>query len=70
MVYPQGFSRFPPARLEQFAVDNRITARSGLRSGLLPDFPGPLCAREAEQDKVYYHHAVGHDIILQEWMNR
>jgi alpha-glucosidase len=42
----------------------------GQRSGLLPDFPGSFArskTRTAQQDKIYYHHAAGHDIILKDW---
>ena len=61
----------PPARLEQFAVDvpdigpqwaaDQIFIRSS------PDRFARSLPREAEQDRVYYHHAAGQEIILRDW---
>jgi alpha-glucosidase len=68
---PQGFSRFPPARLEQFAVDYRTMVRSGstIRSFIKSSLTALPAARRTppQQDKVYYHHAAGHDIIFKAW---
>ncbi|MFQ8717481.1 MAG: alpha amylase N-terminal ig-like domain-containing protein [Enterobacter hormaechei] len=45
---PQGFSRFPPARLEQFAVDHPDNGPQWVNDqGLLPDFPTALRAAKS-----------------------
>ncbi len=44
----------------------RTAARSGCRSNFYQIFPDRFArsqSREAGQDKVYYHHAAGHDIV-------
>ena len=68
---PQGFSRFPPARLEQFAVDHPDNGPQWVNDQvfyqIFPDRFARSEKRNADQDKVYYHHAVGHDIILKKW---
>ncbi|XPE40884.1 hypothetical protein ACNKHK_02035 [Shigella flexneri] len=60
---PQGFSRFPPARLEQFAVDvPDIGPLWSADQVFYQNLPGSFTrsrSREAEQDHVYYHHAAG-----------
>lgn len=68
---PQGFNRFPPARLEQFAVD---LPDSGLQwvadqvfYQIFPDRFARSETREAEQDRVYHHHAAGRDIVRKSW---
>lgn len=68
---PQGFSRFPPARLEQFAVDYPDNGPQWVNDQvfyqIFPDRFARSEKRTAGQDKVYYHHAAGHDIILKKW---
>ncbi|HDR2689406.1 maltodextrin glucosidase [Enterobacter ludwigii] len=68
---PQGFSRFPPARLEQFAVDYPDNGPQWVNDQvfyqIFPDRFARSEKRTADQDKVYYHHAAGHDIILKAW---
>lgn len=68
---PQGFSRFPPARLEQFAVDvpdnGPQWAADQIFYQIFPDRFARSQSREATQDNVYYHHAAGHDIVRREW---
>ncbi|EGI5982788.1 maltodextrin glucosidase, partial [Salmonella enterica subsp. enterica serovar London] len=68
---PQGFSRFPPARLEQFAVDVPDSGPQWVADQIFyqifPDRFARSQSREAGQDKVYYHHAAGHDIVRKEW---
>ncbi|WP_330985323.1 MULTISPECIES: maltodextrin glucosidase [Enterobacterales] len=68
---PQGFSRFPPARLEQFAVDVPDIGPQWVADQvfyqIFPDRFARTEPRSAEQDNVYYHHAAGRDIVLREW---
>ncbi|HCU0796709.1 MULTISPECIES: maltodextrin glucosidase [Citrobacter] len=68
---PQGFSRFPPARLEQFAVDvpdnGPQWAADQIFYQIFPDRFARSQSREATQDNVYYHHAAGYDIVRREW---
>lgn len=68
---PQGFSRFPPARLEQFAVDVPDNGPQWVADQIFyqifPDRFARSQPREAEQDNVYYHHAAGQDIVLHDW---
>ncbi|EGT0636380.1 maltodextrin glucosidase [Citrobacter freundii] len=68
---PQGFSRFPPARLEQFAVDVPDNGPQWVADQvfyqIFPDRFARSQSREAGQDNVYYHHAAGHDIVRREW---
>lgn len=68
---PQGFSRFPPARLEQFAVDYPDNGPQWVNEQIFyqifPDRFARSEKRTADQDKVYFHHAAGHDIILKKW---
>ena len=68
---PQGFNRFPPARLEQFAVDlpdsgPQLVAEQVYYQNF-PDRFARSQSREAEQDVTYYHHAAGHDIVRKAW---
>lgn len=62
---PQGFSRMPPARLEQFAVDvpdiGPQWAADQIFYQIFPDRFARSLPREDEQDHVYYHHAAGQD---------
>ena len=68
---PQGFSRFPPARLEQFAVDVPDNGPQWVADQvfyqIFPDRFARSQTREAQQDNVYYHHAAGQDIVLRDW---
>ncbi len=68
---PQGFQRFPPARLEQFAVDVPDSGPQWVADQvfyqIFPDRFARSEAREAGQDEVYYHHAAGQDIVLKAW---
>lgn len=68
---PQGFSRFPPARLEQFAVDAPDSGPQWVADQvfyqIFPDRFARSSSRDAQQDKVYYHHAAGQEIVLREW---
>lgn len=68
---PQGFGRFPPARLEQFAVDVPDNGPQWVADQIFyqifPDRFARSQSREAGQDNVYYHHAAGHDIVRREW---
>ena len=68
---PQGFQRFPPARLEQFAVDVPDRGPQWVPDQvfyqIFPDRFARSEAREAGQDEVYYHHAAGQDIVLKAW---
>lgn len=68
---PQGFSRFPPARLEQFAVDAPDSGPQWVASQvfyqIFPDRFARSASRDAQQDKRYYHHAAGQEIVLRDW---
>ena len=68
---PQGFNRFPPARLEQFAVDLPDSGPQWVADQVFYQiFPARFArskSREAEQDVTYYHHAAGHDIVRKAW---
>lgn len=68
---PQGFSRFPPARLEQFAVDLPDAGAQWVADQvfyqIFPDRFARSAARDAEQDAVYYHHAAGREIVRKAW---
>ncbi|MCZ4672887.1 maltodextrin glucosidase [Citrobacter sedlakii] len=68
---PQGFSRFPPARLEQFAVDAPDNGPQWVADQIFyqifPDRFARSQPREAQQDNVYFHHAAGQDIVLRDW---
>lgn len=68
---PQGFSRFPPARLEQFAVDLPDSGPQWVADQIFyqifPDRFARTEPRASEQDNVYYHHAAGREIVLREW---
>ena len=68
---PQGFNRFPPARLEQFAVDLPDSGPQWVADQvfyqIFPDRFARSQSREAEQDATYYHHAAGHNIVRKAW---
>ncbi|WP_039056270.1 maltodextrin glucosidase [Enterobacter sp. Bisph1] len=68
---PQGFSRFPPARLEQFAIDLPDSGPQWVADQvfyqIFPDRFARSLPRGEEQDKVYYHHAAGQSIVLRNW---
>ncbi|MFS9381279.1 maltodextrin glucosidase [Citrobacter sp. ANG330] len=68
---PLGFSRFPPARLEQFAVDAPDSGPQWVADQvfyqIFPDRFARSSSRDAQQDKVYYHHAAGQEIVLRDW---
>lgn len=68
---PQGFSRFPPARLEQFAVDLPDAGPQWVVDQvfyqIFPDRFARSAARDADQDAVYYHHAAGREIVRKAW---
>ncbi|NDO80544.1 maltodextrin glucosidase [Citrobacter sp. NCU1] len=68
---PQGFSRFPPARLEQFAVDVPDNGPQWVADQIFyqifPDRFARSQPRGEHQDNVYYHHAAGQDIVLCDW---
>lgn len=68
---PQGLNRFPPARLEQFAVDLPDSGPQWVADQvfyqIFPDRFARSQSREAEQDATYYHHAAGHNIVRKAW---
>jgi len=68
---PQGFSRFPPARLEQFAVDYPDAGPEWVVEQvfyqIFPDRFARSQQRNPERDKTYYHHTAGHETIFHEW---
>ncbi|MGK1402449.1 maltodextrin glucosidase [Klebsiella pneumoniae] len=68
---PQGFTRFPPARLEQFAIDPPDAGPQWVADQvfyqIFPDRFARSAARDADQDAVYYHHAAGREIVRKAW---
>lgn len=68
---PQGFSDFPPPRLEQFAVDVPDSGPDWVADQvfyqIFPDRFARGKNRTPEQDNVYWHHAAGRDIVRREW---
>jgi len=68
---PQGFSRFPPARLEQFAVDYPDAGPEWVVEQvfyqIFPDRFARSQQRNPERDKTYFHHAAGHETIFHQW---
>lgn len=68
---PQGFSRFPPARLEQFAIDTPDSGPQWVADQvfyqIFTDRFARSLPRESSQDNLYYHHAAGQNIELRSW---
>ena len=68
---PQGVSRFPPARLEQFAVDYPDAGPEWVVEQvfyqIFPDRFARSQRRNPQLDKTYYHHAAGQETIFREW---
>lgn len=68
---PQGFSPFPPARLEQFAVDSPDSGPQWVAEQVFYQiFPDRFARSEQhpdQQNNVYYHHAAGQEIVLRDW---
>ncbi len=68
---PQGFSDFPPPRLEQFAVDLPDSGPDWVADQvfyqIFPDRFARSKDRTPEQDSVYWHHAAGREIVRREW---
>lgn len=68
---PQGFTRFPPDRLEQFAIDLPDAGPQWVADQvfyqIFPDRFARSAARDADQDAVYYHHAAGREIVRKAW---
>ncbi|HCL6389021.1 TPA: maltodextrin glucosidase [Klebsiella pneumoniae] len=68
---PQGFTRFPPARLEQSAIDLPDAGPQWVADQvfyqIFPDRFARSAARDADQDAVYYHHAAGREIVRKAW---
>ncbi|MHB4545453.1 maltodextrin glucosidase [Klebsiella pneumoniae] len=68
---PQGFTRFPPARLEPFAIDLPDAGPQWVADQvfyqIFPDRFARSAARDADQDAVYYHHAAGREIVRKAW---
>lgn len=68
---PQGFTRFPPARLELFAIDLPDAGPQWVADQvfyqIFPDRFARSAARDADQDAVYYHHAAGREIVRKAW---
>ena len=68
---PKGFSDFPPAKLDLFALDWPDNGPQWVSDQIFyqifPDRFARSPARREGQDSVYHHHAAGHDIILRGW---
>ncbi len=68
---PQGLTRFPPARLEQFAVDSPDDGPQWVAEQVFYQiFPDRFARSEQgndRQDKVYFHHAAKQEIVLRDW---
>ncbi|WP_312950229.1 maltodextrin glucosidase [Superficieibacter sp.] len=68
---PQGFSRFPPAKLERFALDLPDSGPDWVADQvfyqIFPDRFARGRAQPVNQDNVYYHHAAGQEIVLRDW---
>jgi len=67
----QGFSHFPPARLEQFAIDAPDSGPHWVADQvfyqIFPDRFARSQPRGEDQDKIYHHHAAGQPIVMREW---
>ncbi|MGL5700442.1 MAG: maltodextrin glucosidase, partial [Kluyvera sp.] len=68
---PQGFSAYPPAKLELFAYDSPDNGPQWVSEQIFyqifPDRFACSASRGGQQDKVYHHYAAGHDIVRREW---
>ena len=68
---PKGFSEIPPAKLELFAYDSPDAGPQWVADQvfyqIFPDRFARSPSRSERQDKVYHHHAAGHDIVLRDW---
>ncbi|WP_130099189.1 maltodextrin glucosidase [Siccibacter turicensis] len=68
---PQGLAAFPPASLEQFAIDLPDTGPEWVADQvfyqIFPDRFARSRTRRPEQDAVYHHHAAGQDIVRRDW---
>ena len=66
---PQGMADFPPARLEQFAIDTPDPGPDWVADQVFYQiFPDRFARGCVEQPRDIYHHdATGHDIIRREW---
>ncbi|WP_024553006.1 maltodextrin glucosidase [Franconibacter helveticus 513] len=68
---PQGFSAYPPARLEMFAVDLPDEGPQWVQDQIFyqifPDRFARSEPRKPGQDNVYYYHAAQRDIELRDW---
>ena len=68
---PQGISAYPPARLEQFAVDAPDAGPGWVAEQvfyqIFPDRFARGARRTPEQDSIYHHHAAGRDIVRRGW---
>lgn len=68
---PKGFSEIPPAKLELFAYDSPDAGPQWVADQvfyqIFPDRFARSPSRSEQQDKIYHHHAAGHDIVLRDW---
>ncbi|MEQ6279293.1 maltodextrin glucosidase [Kluyvera sp. 142053] len=68
---PKGFSEIPPAKLELFTYDSPDAGPQWVADQvfyqIFPDRFARSPSRSEQQDKVYHHHAAGHDIVLRDW---
>ncbi len=68
---PEGFSAFPPARLAQFAFDAPDEGPDWVADQvfyqIFPDRFARSSKRTPEQEAIWHHAAVGHDIVRREW---
>lgn len=68
---PKGFSEIPPAKLELFGYDSPDAGPQWVADQvfyqIFPDRFARSPSRSEQQDKVYHHHAAGHDIVLRDW---
>ena len=69
-VTPQGLCAFPPARLEQFALDCPDDGPQWVADQVFYQIFPDRFARSRHYhvaQEAYYHHAAGRDIVLREW---
>lgn len=68
---PQGFSAYPPAKLEMFAIDLPDAGPQWVQDQvfyqIFPDRFARSEPRKPGQDNVYYYHAAKRDIVLRDW---